>query len=1262
MIRWRFVHYSVAAASVGLVASIKSPIESLVGPGPPLLFFVPAVTLAAWVGGLGPGLLAMGLSSVICCSFYLPPDGSFWVDNSNDRFRLLLFWLQGALTSVLMKLLRTARRKAECCRDSLGRKEGQLRALMDNAPAIISIKDAEGRYLLTNRQVEALIGDDGRPLQSEGIGRLADGEHTYLTSKFPLPETSGASDAEGGCSIDLTERKRAEAALRESEGRLRCVTETARVGLVVVDEGHRYLYANSAYVEILDLSEAEIVGLKVADVLATVYESQIRPQLDRAFRGERVTYELTIPQGGAKPGETRSFTVVCEPEVDCSERTRVVVVIVDVTEQRRAEESFRENEGRLRLFIEHAPASIAMFDREMRYIAASRRWRSDSKLGEQSLIGRSHYDVVPDIPERWKAVHSQALSGELVEADEDRFDRADGTVIWLRWEVRPWRNPAGELGGIVISIEDITDRKHAEEVNARLAAIVGSSVDAIVGKDLKGVITSWNAAAERLFGYAADEAVGKPLALIIPRDHLDEEVEILDQTRRGISVDRYETEHLRKDGRLVDVSLTVSPIRDLTGHVIGVSKIVHDLTERKRSEEARRESERMARSILDSISSHIAVLDESGTILGVNRSWRLFAEGNGLVGQMHEGINYLDACDSTLGEDREMAKAFATGIREVLAGQRALFELGYPCHSPSQHCWFIGRVTPFPNGGPRCVVVSHEDITDLKVAEEQLRESEWVLRQSQRMACVGSWELELDDLSKIHTGALRWSDECFRIFGYEPGQVAVTNDLFLQSVHPDDRDAVPAALDRALREKSAYAIEHRIVRPDGIERVVFEWGECLLDPSGHPMRFLGTCQDITERKQTEIALQRYANRLEHLRKIDRVILASDSHREVAEAALEHLARLVPYWSAGVTVFDFDQDKVEVIAAKGLLREWHPPGTCIHGELTAHPEIYARMHGQISTEEDVRKADLHNPLLKALRASGMRSYVSIPLQDGGPPVGSLLLVSDSPAAFSADQFDVVQEVAGQLAIAIRQSLLLEDLHSARKRADALTRQLIRAEEDERRRIARELHDELGQALTALKINLQETIRGSDDRVSRLEDSVAIVDLVLRQVRGMALDLRPSILDDLGLVAALNWYVERHAQRTGLHGRFIADPDDIHADPEIETACFRVAQEALTNVARHAQATRFSVELLQYSGGLQLVVRDNGIGFEPGAALQAASRGASLGLIGMQERVELVGGQIAFVSEPTGGTEVQVNFPNVPSLPTTAIERAEPGGLT
>jgi two-component system, cell cycle sensor histidine kinase and response regulator CckA len=133
-------------------------------------------------------------------------------------------------------------------------------------------------------------------------------------------------------------------------------------------------------------------------------------------------------------------------------------------------EELRESEELLRIFIERSPAAFAMFDREMRYLSASRRWLSDFNLGESDLRGVSHYEVFPEITERWKTVHRRGLAGEVVRADNDRFERADGSVQWLRWEVRPWRNQAGDIAGIVIFSEDITQLKNAEAERARLKA------------------------------------------------------------------------------------------------------------------------------------------------------------------------------------------------------------------------------------------------------------------------------------------------------------------------------------------------------------------------------------------------------------------------------------------------------------------------------------------------------------------------------------------------------------------------------------------------------------------------------------------------------------------------------------------------------------------------------------------------------------------------------------------------------------------------
>jgi signal transduction histidine kinase len=238
---------------------------------------------------------------------------------------------------------------------------------------------------------------------------------------------------------------------------------------------------------------------------------------------------------------------------------------------------------------------------------------------------------------------------------------------------------------------------------------------------------------------------------------------------------------------------------------------------------------------------------------------------------------------------------------------------------------------------------------------------------------------------------------------------------------------------------------------------------------------------------------------------------------------------------------------------------------------------------------------------------------------------------------------LEEEVSQRRIAERNS------RESEERLRRLSHQLLRTQEDERRHMARELHDEIGQSLTAVKINLQR-IRGKDAiSAPGLEESVGLIEGLLDQVRGLSLDLRPAVLDDLGLASALRWHVDRLAQRTGLETRFIADSLSGRLDSDIETACFRVAQEALTNVVRHARARHIAINLIQANNALELIIRDDGIGFDADLARDRARQGASLGLLGMQERVALLGGQFTIAAAPGSGTDVKARFPLASTRP-------------
>lgn len=226
----------------------------------------------------------------------------------------------------------------------------------------------------------------------------------------------------------------------------------------------------------------------------------------------------------------------------------------------------------------------------------------------------------------------------------------------------------------------------------------------------------------------------------------------------------------------------------------------------------------------------------------------------------------------------------------------------------------------------------------------------------------------------------------------------------------------------------------------------------------------------------------------------------------------------------------------------------------------------------------------------------------------------------------------------------------DITERRRAEEALrgySRRLIEAQEEERQRIARELHDQIGQILTAVQINLHTIRRLSpvSEALVHVDDGIRVLDEALEQVRDLSLDLRPSLLDDLGLFAALRWYLGRYARRTGIRPEVVMElpQQDERFSHDIETACFRIAQEALTNVARHANANSVTIHLQALDEKLELTVGDNGLGFDTQLLRHGTSSAATLGLQGMRERAEAVGGSLLISSSPAKGTEVKATFP-------------------
>src|SRR5215469_2574892 len=264
--------------------------------------------------------------------------------------------------------------------------------------------------------------------------------------------------------------------LRECER----VLEGSEDMIAVVDREYRYLSANNQFLKMRKMTREQVVGHFAHEVLNKVFfETVVKPKLDECFQGKVVKYKTkySYPGTGEREILVSYFPIEAADVID-----RVACIIYDITDRKRAEEALlemnrtleahasllRSQDELLRVFVKNVPAAVAMLDRDLHYLQVSDRWCTDYLSGRTQILGRSHYEIFPDLPERWKEVHRRALQGETLREEEDRWDGQGGTH-WARWEVRPWKTPEGAVGGILILAEDITRRKQTEEALSDLS-------------------------------------------------------------------------------------------------------------------------------------------------------------------------------------------------------------------------------------------------------------------------------------------------------------------------------------------------------------------------------------------------------------------------------------------------------------------------------------------------------------------------------------------------------------------------------------------------------------------------------------------------------------------------------------------------------------------------------------------------------------------------------------------------------------------------
>jgi PAS domain S-box-containing protein len=1030
------------------------------------------------------------------------------------------------------------------------------------------------------------------------------------------------------------------------------------------------------------------------------------------------------------------------------------------------------------------------------------------------------------------------------------------------------------------------ERQRAEEVYLRLAAIVESSGDAIIGIALDGIITSWNQGAERLFGYTAEQVKGHSTLMLFPPERLEEETILLERLKRGERIEHFETVRVRMDGRRIDVSLSISPIKDAQGRIVGASKIARDITERKRAEtcvaalsklgqnlssaSTPREAAYIIGNVADDLFGWDAftldlyfVADDSirtvlnvdtisnqrqevpSTYLGTNPSLvarQVIEQGAELIlreeteetmpGLIAFGdtarpsaslmfvpvrnqtkvIGILsvqsytlkayerrdlstlqtlaDYCGGALErirvreEWRESEERFRRVVESDMVGilfwsvaggisdanDKLLSMIGYTredlkagrvnwaAMTPPEHQHLdvkglaevaaTGTCTPFEKefirkDGTRvpillgaaglkgakdqgvCFVL---DITERKQAVEALRKSEERYRKLSDSAPIGIFEAETRGhctyVNPRWTAISGLSFEDSLGFGW------------VRAIHPEDRAEVEEDWRRAVAEGHEWAHEHRLQTPQGLVSWVRMQAASILSQDRHHVGYVGTVEDITKSKKASDALRAAQDRLQHL---------VSSSPAVLYALRVNKDALLPSWVSANIAQMTGYGPEETLSS-------HWWAEHLHLTQGPHPLVEHSERNQLSEEYPLRRKDgtevwirdekrlLRNAAGELVEVVGSWSDITERKQaeeaqrgleaERGEllqrlqsvfnlmPIGCILHDAEfrftywNPAAEDIFGYSF-EEVAGQQPLGLLttaasqpelddifrramagdsqavgvfenttksgrtiicewkntplrkpdgtflglismcqditdRKLAEEELSNSRGQLRALAAHLQSVREEERKRITREIHDELGQSLTGFKMDLawmRNRLRGEEGAIVRqpLLEKIGtmgtLLDGMASLMRKLCTELRPGVLDDLGLIAAIEWQTREYQNRTGIQCQVRLELGDLSVDPERSTALFRILQEILTNVARHARASRVEVLLQQSGEQLVLEVKDNGRGIKE----NEKSGSKSLGLLGLRERAVILGGEVEIEGRAGKGTTVRVNVP-------------------
>ena len=874
---------------------------------------------------------------------------------------------------------------------------------------------------------------------------------------------------------------------------------------------------------------------------------------------------------------------------------QTVALTQTLNESKRAEASVRESEARKTAILESAIDCIITMDDRGNIVDFNPAAEKTFGRQKEDVIGKAVADVI--IPERFREAHWQGLArfcqtkqgpvlGRRIEMPALR---ADGTEFPAELAIASTALEGNKFF-FTAYLRDITERKRAEESASFLASIITSSDDAVIGKDLQSKVMSWNAGAERMFGLTAAEMLGQPITRILSPDRPNEENEIMEEVKRG-HTRHLDTVRVGKDGQPVEVSVTVSPIKNARDEIIGVSSIARDITQRKRTEREVTESRARLSGIIGSAMDAIISMDAAQRVRMFNRAAEhMFGvPASEAIGQPLERFfpdRFRKAYREQIEHINETTDT-ARGIGSVapLAGLRASGE-EFPIEA---------SISQVEAGGQKIYTVILRDITERRRAQEALERHTAVLREQSQMLDLAN-VLARDMQDHI----ILWNTGMENMYGWKKSEaLGKVSDLLFSTRFPEPRERIGEKL---LREGHwAGELIHR--RKDGREITVASQWVLHTDPQGKPTAILEVNNDITERKRAE---QRQAAFARLGRSLSEAASANAAAHIIADVAND----LIGWDACSLDLYSAQDDVVYPIINIDTLDNRHtdvppaydrqPPSSIARKVLKEGAQLVLREDLKAFPPETVPFGDTSRP---------SASLLYVPVRLGQAVIGILSIQSYRPNAYNENDLHTLQNLADQCAgaleriraeenvrklneeLELRVQARTADLTAANQELEAFTYSVahdLRAPLRHVDAFSRILAEDFGESLPAEAKRYLENIRHGSRNMSHLVDDL----LNLARVGRQELKRQPTPLGGLVNEVLADLRHETEGRTIEWHVRPLPT---VECDSGLMKQVFA---NLLSNAVKYTRPRKVAVIEVgsdKKNGKSTLFVRDNGVGF-------------------------------------------------------------------